>query len=43
MANVEAGDASVSIDLIFKLAVAAGAKRSEVAQAIRSTPVLATR
>lgn len=38
VAKVEAGDASVSLDLIFKAAVAAGAKRSEVAQAIRSTP-----
>jgi ribosome-binding protein aMBF1 (putative translation factor) len=38
VAKAEAGDASVSLDLIFKAAPAAGAKRSEVAREIRSAP-----
>ena len=35
VAKLEAGDASVSLDLIVKAAFAAGAKRADVANAIR--------
>lgn len=35
VAKLEAGDASVSLDLMVKAAFAAGAKRTEVANAIR--------
>jgi ribosome-binding protein aMBF1 (putative translation factor) len=35
VAKLEAGDASVSLDLIMKAAFAAGAKRADVANAIR--------
>lgn len=34
VAKVEAGDASVSLDLIVKAAIAAGARKSDVARAI---------
>jgi len=36
VAKMEAGDAGVSLDLMFKAALAAGAKRRELAKAIAS-------
>lgn len=36
VAKLEAGDAGVSLDLMVKAAIAAGAKRAEVARAIAS-------